>query len=474
MNQPWNRFRYWLMGKVFSSRDLCGVTNLVGSHYEIISVVYRLLGAKVGKRVYWPGSGFDVLEHDLIEIGDDVVFGSRSILMARSTDGCKRIVIGDNCMLADRCVVLPGSVMERASVIGSGGLAKEDFVYPQGSVYVGSRSGNSVCVVHEDILRKSKRYDRSPFGLAFYDRKASFFVLPLTMIVFYNTMIQMFCSVYHHIGPILSVFTVIAVHGGSIHVYQNSNVAGSCTADQLSWNKSLARVLLIAIPVYFALNIYALLIDISAKWLIIGLRKQGEYPWNQSDYCQRWQLYLSIQEIKRGILDLIRGSEYLNYYYRSLGCKIGKNVCLYPNGGDPMMTEPDLVTFGDDVSVDEASLIAHINTRGIFSLNPLRVESGCVLKSNSRLLSGASMEENSILLEHTLILLGETVEPSTVWQGWPCKVSKSLKEHNLDILELFREHNIIGKAQARRVTTVHVAPLHHRTTINPLGIVSKV
>ena len=49
-----------------------------------------------------------------------------------------------------------------------------------------------------------------------------------------------------------------------------------------------------------------------------------------------------------------------------LGAKIGTNVCLYPNGGDPMMTEPDMVTIGDDASIDDASLIAHINTRGIF------------------------------------------------------------------------------------------------------------
>lgn len=58
----------------------------------------------------------------------------------------------------------------------------------------------------------------------------------------------------------------------------------------------------------------------------------------------------------------------------------GRNVCLYPNGGDPMMTEPDLVTIGDGASVDDASLIAHINTRGIFRLNPLYVGNGCVLR----------------------------------------------------------------------------------------------
>jgi len=176
--------------------------------------------------------------------------------------------------------------------------------------------------------------------------------------------------------------------------------------------------------------------------------------------------------VKRGILDKIRGTEFINIYFRSLGCKIGKNVCLYPNGGDPMMTEPDMVQIGDDVTIDEASLIAHINTRGIFSLNPLRVENGCVLKSMSRLLSGASMEKNAVLKEHTLILLNDTVEESTVCQGWPSKESKSLKEHNQDIIDLFVAHNITNGIKSMSTTP---SPMVHRISNikysrNPLNI----
>jgi acetyltransferase-like isoleucine patch superfamily enzyme len=103
MNKPWNRFRYWLMANLMDGSDLCGVAYLVGRHYEIISSIYRLLGAKVGQRVYWPGSGFDIVEYDLLEIGDDVVFGSRSIIMTRSTERSAKVVIADNAMLGN-CV----------------------------------------------------------------------------------------------------------------------------------------------------------------------------------------------------------------------------------------------------------------------------------------------------------------------------------------------------------------------------------
>mmetsp|Transcript_37294 Transcript_37294/g.99351 ORF Transcript_37294/g.99351 Transcript_37294/m.99351 type:complete len:113 (-) Transcript_37294:421-759(-) len=63
------------------------VANLVGVHYEGVSMILRLLGAKVGKRIYWPGSGIEgLVEYDLLEVGDDVVFGSRSMIMCADRD----------------------------------------------------------------------------------------------------------------------------------------------------------------------------------------------------------------------------------------------------------------------------------------------------------------------------------------------------------------------------------------------------
>jgi hypothetical protein len=45
--QTWNCFRYWLMARILPPGSLGGVAKLVGTHYEIISIIYRLLGAKV-------------------------------------------------------------------------------------------------------------------------------------------------------------------------------------------------------------------------------------------------------------------------------------------------------------------------------------------------------------------------------------------------------------------------------------------
>ena len=52
-----------------------------------------------------------------------------------------------------------------------------------------------------------------------------------------------------------------------------------------------------------------------------------------------------------------------------------------------------------------------------------------MLKSNCRLLSGARMEDQCVLLEHTLVLSGEVLSYGSVWQGWPSEVHMPLKDY---------------------------------------------
>ena len=71
------------------------------------------------------------------------------------------------------------------------------------------------------------------------------------------------------------------------------------------------------------------------------------------------------------------------------------------------------------MAVDDASPVGHINSRGNFSLDEIQVGSRSVLRSGSRLLSGGTMGEDCVLLEHTLVMGGEVVENGVTMQGWP-------------------------------------------------------
>ncbi|KAI8065173.1 hypothetical protein BC940DRAFT_305002 [Gongronella butleri] len=420
--------RYWLMERLLPGGDFHGVTKRIGTHYELVSMIYRALGANIGKRVYWPGSGLRIVEYDLLNIGDDVVFGSRSHVVCSDAVESAPIVIGDGAMVADRCVLLPGSEIGRKAVLGSGGLLKKHFKIPAGATYVGSKGGNAVkfsdgdeqdAIDEKYCMLKGVNDTITPFGRAFYQRKANYFVAPLLLLVPYNFLMQVFGSAFWSL-PVTAAVQVAAVYD-TIHLNRHMTEAQEYALFEGSREGVTFLVILcIIIGTVTALAFLALAFEVGMKWALFGRRKQGSYNWDESSYCQRWQFHITIQQsMRHDVLNLLNGSAWLTLFFRSLGCKIGKRVCLYPNGGDPMMTEADLVTLEDDVAVDEASLVCHLNSRGQFSINPLRVGAGSVLRSGSRLLSGAKMGSDSTLMEHTLILSGEVTEPRSLWQGWP-------------------------------------------------------
>jgi carbonic anhydrase/acetyltransferase-like protein (isoleucine patch superfamily) len=97
------------------------------------------------------------------------------------------------------------------------------------------------------------------------------------------------------------------------------------------------------------------------------------------------------------------------------------------------------------------------------------VGENCVLKSNTRLLSGSAMEDHSILLEHTLVISGETVDRGSVWQGWPSQLHYPLREHrdgltnllstrDLDLMTVFLSTNSASSmaSMIRRKKRQHV------------------
>jgi hypothetical protein len=239
-------------------------------------MIFRALGAKVGKRVYWPGSGLEIVEYDLLEVGNDVVFGSRSVVLTSSAERSAPVVFEDGCMIADRCVILPGLHLKKgdpsspfptthlplvAAVLGSGSLAPEDFVCPVGSIWVGSRDGSCINVSPEDLTYAIKD-TITPFGRAFYEGKAPYTVIPLWGVVCINLFWSAICTCYHNAPTVLALTAV-----NFVHKFDRENIHRPF---------ELFQLLLIAfVPVFFLMSLFALLFSIAMKWQLLGRRKQG-------------------------------------------------------------------------------------------------------------------------------------------------------------------------------------------------------
>lgn len=466
-------WRMNLMKALYPVKSLHGMTELTGQHYEGTSIAVRLLGGRVGKRVYWPGTGPSIGDYHLLDIGNDVVFGSRAHLVTSDGLGSELIRVKDRAMIADRVTILPGVTIGKTTVMGSGALTSRNKCYNNGGTYVGSKKGDAVClsagtaprweeaqnsecrsssdvVINEEKMDiesykqekfgiskrriRSKRNkdddlkpeDTSPFGRAFYLKQAPYRVYGMGVIIFYSTALTVLTAFYWNVPSISSIQVVARIFRDNHQWLGRERLFARALWPDTAVLYSLFFIFIAIMTT--AQAILATAAVIGAKWALLGRRVAGNFDWDKSPYCQNWQLYLTVEKLRRycyrghGVLGMLTGTHWLVLYFRALGGEIGDNCALFANGRPSLMfTEPDLISIGDRTVIDDASVVAHINTRGKFNLNRLEIGERCVMRTGSRLLSGAIMRDDSALLEHTLIMGGDVVEKGWTMQGWPAE-----------------------------------------------------
>jgi len=415
------------------------VTDLFGRHYEPVSVLYRLLGAKVGKRVFWPGHQFVFSgEFDLLEIGDDVVFGSRGVVLCSTVDQNCRVTFCAGSNISDNTVVLPGGVIGKNTVLASNTVCPAGRYLPEASIYLGSRGGEPIMLetgteANAKEVMLSSELDREqlpmvgdastlrPFGKAVYTQGgATYFVWPVSLMMAFKTV----CSILFEAIHALPLLGALHISGGILYGFPVSD------RNYDSYNYRAYTVYTTMFVVFLGTHAIRIglcfAIEIAAKWLLMGKRMEGRYNWDTSTYGQRWELYQIVSQIRKlhrvTTLDFIAGTPFMSAYFRTLGSQVGKDCCLYPAGGDPYMPEPDLVSFGDRCVVDVASVVCHLNTRGNFELVKIRCDDHVTLRARSRIQQGVHVEAGGMLLEKTLALTGEVIDSDSVWQGAPARI----------------------------------------------------
>lgn len=182
----------------------------------------------------------------------------------------------------------------------------------------------------------------SPFGRAFYKRQADYFVYPYPFLLLINLSIAAVSATYWSISAVASAQLLRQFH---IHLPRRHFFSEH-------WYQIGTLYGLIACSFIIVLNVQAigaLLWVIATKWLVIGRRKEGPCAWDESSYCQRWQLHLTLSRplhrgySNGGIIAPLAGSAYIVWFFRALGATIGRNVSIFAGGTAGLLTEPDLV-----------------------------------------------------------------------------------------------------------------------------------
>jgi acetyltransferase-like isoleucine patch superfamily enzyme len=430
----WQLIRHNLAAQLFTREKIQQVTELLGRHYELVSSLYRLLGAKVGKRVFWPGrQPVFTGEFDLLEIGDDVVFGSRSTIFCTTKTSAEKIILCAGSNVSDNTVVLPGSTIGKGSVLGSNAVCPAGRYLPEGSLWFGVRNGEPVMLdkgvenTHGPVLSADIDTNRlemkgdlttlRPFGKAFYYDHANYFVYPLQMIIAFTVVTRVV------VAALSSISIIGAVHLTAGHFYGWPIYERDYFYIHVSFGSLYFMMLFNFCITHFVHTAIWFIAEMVLKWGIIGQRQEGRYNYDASSYCQNWEVYqiaTKVRELGRmNFLDFIRGTPHMVTYFRWLGCKIGEDCCLYPSGGDPYMPEPDLVEMGDRCIIDCASIVCHLNTSGNFELVKIIMENNVTLRTRARIQQGVYMESGSMLLEKCLAMTGEVIDADSVWLGAP-------------------------------------------------------
>jgi non-ribosomal peptide synthetase-like protein len=98
----------------------------------MLNIWYRLLGAKIGKRVTI--NSILIFDWNLISIDDDVVIGGDAVLMAHSLEGgrmrMRPVRLGKKSMVGGNAKVMPGCVLGEGAVLGASSLMTKGLEIP--------------------------------------------------------------------------------------------------------------------------------------------------------------------------------------------------------------------------------------------------------------------------------------------------------------------------------------------------------
>ena len=119
----------------------------------------------------------------------------------------------------------------------------------------------------------------TPFGRAYYRREADYFVIPYIGVLFTGVLTAVISATYWSISAVAvaQALRQLQIHLHHLHLFKDT------------WYRFALLYGLIAACFIVVLNLQAILAMawvILMKWLIIGRRKEGSYPWDKSSYCE--------------------------------------------------------------------------------------------------------------------------------------------------------------------------------------------
>ena len=178
-------------------------------------------------------------------------------------------------------------------------------------------------------------------------------------------------------------------------------------------------VILILPFLYLGFGLATVLIAIAAKWLIVGRYKPTERPlWSR--FVFRSELVTCIHETLAVpfMVDMLRGTPFINWYFRLMGCKIGKKV--YIDTTD--ITEFDTIRIGNDAALNaDCGLQTHLFEDRVMKVSTVNIGDRCSVGTGAIVLYDTIMSPDSSLGNLSMLMKGESLPAASSWVGSPAR-----------------------------------------------------
>ena len=351
---------------------------------------FRLLGARLGAwaEVSTAGSG----SPDLLDIGEEsfiadcVSFGPPRVDLGRVTLAATQV--GRRAFVGNSALVPAGTILGESVLVGVLSVPPAD---PAEAARVDSAWLGSPAI---DLPR---RQTSTTFG------EEATFRPPKRMIL-----LRAFIEQFRVLAPVTGfvVLTSLLLTG----------------LTEIEEAYSLAAAALSLPLLYFLGGILACLFVVALKWLVMGVYHPSEIPFWCS-FVWRTELVSGLHEnlADSWLLRLLLGTPFVPIYFRLLGARIGRRVCMEST----WLTEYDLVDIGDEANLNaDCTVQTHLFEDRVMKMDRIEIGAGCSVGTDSVVLYGSRMEPASVLGDLSLLMKGEVLPEGTRWEGSPARPSR--------------------------------------------------
>ena len=158
-------------------------------------------------------------------------------------------------------------------------------------------------------------------------------------------------------------------------------------------------------------------VTVAAKWLSVGAIRPGEQP--------LWSSFVWRNEVADSFVEMlavpwlarpVTGTAVLSALLRGLGSRIGRGVWCETY----WLPEADLISIGAGGTVNRGCVVqTHLFHDRIMQLDTVELGTGATLGAHCVTLPASSIGSGSTVGPASLVMRGESIPPSTRWQGNP-------------------------------------------------------